>query len=347
MPLESSTHLTDPPPHHLPDGTFVKPWLPPEKDRHGSFPFLRWRLQRMRDGVAPDPSPDELPSGTPRLAPEEAPSDEVRATFIGHATFLLQLGGKNVLTDPIFSPRASPIPWFGPTRFGGPGLRLEELPPIDAVVLSHDHYDHLDLPTVRALHARFGEAIEWVAPLRFGAWLEQEGIRRVTELDWWDSREVAGGLRVTAAPAQHWCRRGRRVNERLWASFRIEAEVDGGPSVYFGGDSGYWPGFREIGERLGRHDLVLLPIGAYEPRWFMRLSHMNPEEAVQSYQDLGGRGVCVGMHWGSFRLTDEPPLEPPVRMREAWRAAGLPEERLALPGNGGTVVVRAGVERAG
>ena len=151
-----------------------------------------------------------------------------------------------------------------------------------------------------------------------------------------DQAEVTD-LRITAAPTQHWTRRGWAANERLWASFRIEA--GNGRSIYFGGDSGYWDGYAEIGERLGAHDALLLPIGAYEPRWFMRPAHMNPEEAVRAYQDMGGSGLCVGMHWGTFRLTDEPPLEPPERMRRAWEAAGLPDERLALPGIGESVDV--------
>ena len=325
------------PAHHLPDGSFIKPWLPPERNRHGLFPVLRWKLASLFDPPPPDPAPEDVPRGTPDPTRPRAPEDEVRITFIGHATFLVQIGGLNLLTDPVFSDRASPVRWMGPKRFTPPALRIDELPDIDAVLLSHDHYDHLDRPSVESLHARFGSGLQWITPLAYRDWFAGLGVERVVELDWWEGTDTVDGLRITAAPTQHWTRRGRKPNQRLWASYRIESPS--GRSVYFGGDSGWWPGYEELGRRLGPHDALLLPIGAYEPRWFMRLSHMNPEDAVRAYRDMGGRGVCIGMHWGAFRLTDEPPLEPPARMRVAWTAAGLPEADLALPGIGGTVVV--------
>jgi N-acyl-phosphatidylethanolamine-hydrolysing phospholipase D len=267
----------------------------------------------------------------------------VRATWIGHAAFLLQIGGANLLTDPMFSRRASPVSFGGPRRFRPPGVALSELPPLDAVLLSHDHFDHLDRPSVEALLERFGRDLPFVTPLGYRRWFERRGARNVLELDWWD--EVAIGpperrVRVVAAPARHWTRRRLAVNRRLWASYAML--VDEAPSVYFGADSGYFPGYGEIAERLGAFDVVLMPIGAYEPRWFMRGAHMNPEEAVRAYRDLGGRGAFVGMHWGTFRLTDEDPLEPPVRARRAWQEAGLDPGHLHLPGIGGTVVVAAG-----
>jgi N-acyl-phosphatidylethanolamine-hydrolysing phospholipase D len=289
---------------------------------------------------------------------------------VGHATFVIQLGGLNLLTDPVFSDRATPIPGFGPRRLVPPALVVDELPPIDAVLLSHSHYDHLDASSVDRLRRRFGDACQWITPLGYRGWFSGRGVDRVQELDWGDTatvtapssvagaanREVSasrsaalandprargvsagtGVVEVTACPAQHWCRRGLRTNERLWSSFSLR--LAGGRSVYFGGDSGYFPGYREIGARLGPFDLSLLPIGAYEPRWFMKTSHMNPEEAVRAYEDLGGSGAFVGMHWATFRLTDEDVLEPPVRTRAAWAQAGYPPEDLHLPGIGGTVV---------
>lgn len=310
--------------------------------------MLKWSWERFRRPPPPDPPASAIPTGTPRPGYPRASGDEIRVTWVGHATFLIQLRGLNLLTDPVFSDRASPLSWIGPRRLLPPGLGVDELPPIDAVLLSHSHYDHLDAPSVDRLHRRFGDACEWITPLGYRDWFGGRGVRRVRELDWWGATTVTASgeeaeapvVEVTATPAQHWCRRGLRTNERLWASYALR--VPDGPSLYFGGDSGYWTGYREIGTRLGPFDVVLLPIGAYEPRWFMKTSHMNPEEAVRAYGDLGGVGGFVGMHWGTFRLTDEDVLEPPVRTRAAWSAAGHLGGDLHLPGVGGTVVWSGG-----
>jgi len=215
---------------------------------------------------------------------------------------------------------------------------VAELPVIHGVVLSHDHYDHLDLPTVRGLRDRLGDGLRWITPLGYRSWFAESGIGSVTELDWWEEsaiREGSARVSVRALPAQHWSRRGWKVNARLWASWGLRC--GSGRSVYFGGDSGYFPEYARIAREAGPFDAVLLPIGAYEPRWFMKAAHMNPEDAVRAYRDLGGEGAFVGMHWGTFRLTDEDPLEPPVRTREAWDREGLPLEQLYLPGIGGTI----------
>jgi N-acyl-phosphatidylethanolamine-hydrolysing phospholipase D len=274
-------------------------------------------------------------------------------TWLGHATFLVQIGGVNVLTDPMLSRSASPVGWLRIPRFSPPGLAVGELPPVDAVVLSHDHFDHLDTTTVLALRERFGGHLAWITPLGYRSWFARHGIRTVHEVDWWEEAQVGPStagpgdgragegaedvrVSITAAPAQHWTRRGWAVNRRLWASFAIRG---GGRAVYFGGDSGWFPGYAEIGARLGPFDLHLLPIGAYAPRWFMQRAHMNPEEAVQAHCELGSRAHFVPGHWGTFRLSDEPPLDPPRRLRTAWREAGLDMGRLHVPGIGGTVVV--------
>jgi N-acyl-phosphatidylethanolamine-hydrolysing phospholipase D len=325
--------------HHRPGGGFRIPW-PVETERAGGF--LRWQLDRVRNGRPGPPPAGALAPVRSRHALPRADDGELRVTWVGHATFLLQLGRANLLTDPVWSRRASPVPWLGPARLTEPGLPFDELPPIDAVLLSHDHFDHLDRPTVRRLHERFGDALLWIAPLGYTAWLGGLGIRRVAELDWWQSvRFTAAGqeLDVVALPAQHWTRRSLVFeSDRLWASFAIRAGDAG--RVYFAGDSGYFGGFREIGRRLAPFDAALLPIGAYEPRWFMRPAHMNPEEAVRAYQDLGSAGTFVGMHWGTFQLTDEPVLEPPERARAAWCDAGLPASALWLPRHGETRVLR-------
>lgn len=327
--------------HHGRGGRFRDPWtdLPPEPSGPD---VLRWSWERFRSDLPPDPDPDRLPRSDPDLAHPRVPADsaELRITWIGHASFLLQLPGVNILTDPVFSDRASPVQWAGPRRLTPPGLRLEDLPPVDAVVLSHDHYDHLDAHTVDRLHERFADVLAWFTPLAYGDWFGRRGVRRVVELDWWGSAELrtdSGHQAVLRAlPARHWTRRGLRdTRRRLWASWGIRA---GGRSVYFGGDSGYCSAFREVGEREPSFDALLLPIGAYEPRWFMRASHMTPEEAVQACRDLGG-GAFFGMHWGTFRLTDEAPLEPPVRARRAWAAVGMPPDELYIPRHGQTVLL--------
>jgi L-ascorbate metabolism protein UlaG (beta-lactamase superfamily) len=329
------------PPHHGPDGRFRIPW-PLEVPEPAAGGVLRWQWERMWSRQAPNPDPSALPRATPDVARPRAAAGEIRITWIGHASFLLQIGGLNVLTDPHFSERASPLSWMGPKRFTPPGLTIGELPPIDAVLLSHDHYDHLDEPSVRELHAAYGHALRWIAPLGHARWLAARGItRNVADVDWWDTLEIAGAdesLSITFAPAQHWTRRTmREYNDRLWGSFALRTAS--GRGVYFGGDSGYFRGYTEIGERLGPFDAVMMPIGAYEPRWFMARAHMNPEEAVRAYQELGGRGAFVAMHWGTFRLTDEDPLEPPVRTRQAWSGAGLPPGDLHILPHGGTLIV--------
>lgn len=305
----------------------------------GPGDLLQWAWEWWRSERAPNPSPEELPRAQPSLVEPRLPigSDELRITWVGHATFLLQLPGLTILTDPVFSDRASPVGWAGPRRFSPPGLTLDSLPPVDAVLVSHDHYDHLDAPSVRALNERYGDALTWLTPLGYAKWLTRRGAVRVTELDWWQETrlEVGQGVAsIRALPARHWTRRGVfGARKRLWASWSVAAS---GRAVYFAGDSGYCPAFAEIGERAGPFDVALIPIGAYEPRWFMKASHMNPEEAAQTARDVRAAAM-VGMHWGTFRLTDEPPLEPPRRTRRAWSSLGLDDEALHLPALGQTL----------
>lgn len=318
------------------DGVFRDPWASPE-DRLGVGAFLRWRMERLRTRLAPDPADHELPHAQPAIV--DAVTDEVRLTWVGHATYLLQLPGANILTDPVWSRRVSPVTWAGPARIREPGVDFDALPPIDAVLISHDHYDHLDRPTVRRLHARYGDGLQWIAPLGHAQWLRAQGITHATDLDWWNGmtvRTATGEVYVEALPARHWTQRGAGGNRRLWASFVLRTA---NACVYHGGDSAYAPFYDAIRSAHAPFDAVILPIGAYEPRWFMRRAHMSPDEAVQAYQDLGATGLFAAMHWGTFRLSDEPPLDPPLRVRAAWAAAGLPADRLWIADHGETTVV--------
>ena len=309
------------PDHHDPDGGFRNPW--PSAEPRGLRDFLRWMRTYER---RPDPMRrGGLPTAVPTPIRPRAPAHTLTLTWIGHSTFLIQIGGLNVLTDPMWSERASPVRFAGPRRYMPPGMRLSELPPIDLVVQSHDHYDHLDLRTVHALAARCPDA-DWLVPLGLSRWLARRGVRRVRELEWWEQATV-GGMRVGAVPAQHFSGRGPTRNRALWCGWTLGA-ADADRAVYFVGDTGYCPIFREVGERCGPFDAVLMPIGAYDPSWFMRPAHVDPAEAVRAYLEISaaqrGRALhLVAMHWGTFKLTQEPLAEPPELLRRAWHDGGL------------------------
>ncbi len=239
-------------------------------------------------------------------------------TWIGHATLLVQMGGASFLTDPIWSKTASPVSWLGPRRFVEPGVALEDLPPIDFVVISHNHFDHLDLDTLSRLAER-DAATRFLVPLRNAKLLERRGITNVTELDWGQHVEAAK-LRVYCLPAQHWSRRGLR--DSRWALWSSWAVVGPERRFYFGGDTGYFPGLERIGRALGPFDLAALPIGAYEPQAMMRVFHLDPEQAVRAALELRARRA-LGIHYGTFDLSDEPLADPPRRFRAAAAATRL------------------------
>jgi N-acyl-phosphatidylethanolamine-hydrolysing phospholipase D len=266
-----------------------------------------------------------LPAQQPVIVVPRADRGYRSVTWVGHSTVLLQLGPVNVLTDPVWSERASPFQWLGPRRLMSPAVDFDALPPLDVVLLSHNHYDHLDASTVRRIARRFSET-PWLCPMGLGKLLQTFGVGQTIEHDWWQSF-TSSCFSATCTPAQHFS--SRRISDRnntLWCGWVIEAD---GIRVFFSGDTALHPQFGEIAARLGPFDLVMLPIGAYEPRWFMRYVHMNPEEAVAAYRALvDGTSAwppCVAMHWGTFRLTDEAVEEPPVRFAQSWREAGLPD----------------------
>ncbi|MDE8345491.1 MAG: MBL fold metallo-hydrolase [Acidocella sp.] len=235
--------------------------------------------------------------------------------FIGHSSFLIRLPGLNILTDPVFSKRCSPVRFAGPSRVRAPGMRMEDLPPVEMILLSHNHYDHMDISALKRLRRLHPKAVI-VTMLGNAAFLAKKGLTGAIELDWWDETQV-GETMVTATPARHFAARGLYDrNETLWGGMMIMHQ---GRRLYFAGDTGYTRFFKEIRERLGAPDFALLPIGAYEPRWFMGPVHMNPADAVQAFQDLGARRA-VGMHFGVFQLTAES-IDAPLHDLQAARAA--------------------------
>ena len=316
-------------PHHR-DGTFQNNYV--EFAPRGLATLLRWKFAAWRDGVpappaAPTPAivPDlGLIQGNAKAGARMAPT----VTWIGHATVLAQLGGLNVLTDPIFSDRASPLSFLGPRRAQKPGLWLHELPRIDLVVISHNHYDHLDVTSVKALAAQAGGPPLFVVPLGQKAWFAAEGIGNVVELDWWQSHRL-GDVEIVLTPVQHWS--GRSLTDRLrtlWGGYALFSPQ---LHLFFAGDTGYSKDFADIRERFaarqgaaqgGGFDIALLPIGGYEPRWFMESQHVTPDEAVRIHRDLGAK-ASLGIHWGTFELTDESLDEPPRALARARQAHGV------------------------
>jgi L-ascorbate metabolism protein UlaG (beta-lactamase superfamily) len=235
-------------------------------------------------------------------------------TFIGHATFLIQTAAGNILTDPMYSQRAGPLNILGPRRVRQPAVPFDDLPPISNVLLSHNHYDHCDRRTLGMLAQRFDPIV--VTPLGNGSLARSAGIRRVEELDWWQDSKTSSSP-ITLTPAHHFSARTPwDRNRALWGGFMLRV---GRARVFFAGDTAYAPFFRDVRQRLGPIDLALLPIGAYEPRWFMQIVHMNPEEAVQAHLDLGAP-ASVGMHFGTFQLTTEG-IDEPLRALEVARQA--------------------------
>lgn len=293
---------------------YSNPWV---QDSSSLVDLWRWKTGR----IPADPvftTNDEAPALLP-FAPEAPPLDGWRVTWLGHASFLLQGSGKSLLVDPVFSDYCAPFPIRRLLRVVPPPCHLADLPPIDAVLLTHSHYDHMDLPTLKKL----GGHMPLVVPEGHARWLGKKGFHNVKELAWFKSRELMPGIQVTATPAQHFTARTPFDRNRAhWCGWLLEGA---GLKLWHAGDTGYCPVFRDIAERLGPIDFAMIPIGAYSPRWFMQEIHMNPEEAVQAFQEAQCQRA-VAMHWGTFRLTDESLGEPPYRLRAALQAAGLPED---------------------
>jgi L-ascorbate metabolism protein UlaG (beta-lactamase superfamily) len=246
---------------------------------------------------------------------------ELRVTFVNHATVLIQMDGLNLLTDPIWSERCSPLSWAGPRRFRPPGIRFEALPPIDAVFLSHNHYDHLDIPTLSRLKKAHAPRI--FTPLGNAALLEHEQIDGAIDMDWWDQGELGSEVELFCVPAQHWSGRGTADRARtLWSGWVLRGAAG---TVTFAGDTGYGPHLKEIRKRFGPSRMALLPIGAYLPRWFMEPVHMSPADAVLAHQDLEA-AHSLAIHHGTFMLADDGQDEPVDVLADVLNEASVSEE---------------------
>nr|ACO14801.1 N-acyl-phosphatidylethanolamine-hydrolyzing phospholipase D [Caligus clemensi] len=274
------------------------------------------------------PSKDILDSNLPVLKPNwSEPFEVIKAIWIGHATVWVDFKGFSVLTDPIFSDRASPFSWSGPKRYRPPSCSISELPDsLDAVVISHSHYDHCDLPSLIELSQRYGSDLKWFVPSGLKPWMlynvpdTNEG--NVHEMEWWEEYLFESkGFKIAFTPSDHWSRRGIfDQNKVLWGSWVIEGK---GQRVFFGGDTAYnTEAFKQIRRKYGDFDVGLIPIGAYNPRWFMQYVHINPEEAIKIHEDIGAK-KSLGIHWGTFKLTYEPYLEPKSRLRELADEKGI------------------------
>lgn len=281
----------------------------------GFFDIIKWALTE-EPGEWEELSEKQASFGEPPRARIE--DDSIHVTFINHATFLIQTGGLNILTDPIWSLRASPFQWIGPKRMRPPGIRFEDLPNIDLVLISHNHYDHLDIHTVKRLQQEHNP--HFIMPLGVSLYLHQNGITQTTEMDWWERREFSSTISISAVPSQHFSGRGLSDRDKtLWCGYMLETDAG---TVYFAGDTGYDGFFKEIGSKFDPIDLALIPIGAYQPRWFMEPIHVDPEQAVQIHLDIGA-GKSIGMHFGTFPLADDGMNEPLEELATAKKKYGI------------------------
>ncbi|URX62304.1 MBL fold metallo-hydrolase [Luteibacter anthropi] len=315
--------------HHTPEG-FRN--LEPETREPGGL--KRWRRERKEQGV-PKPPAEGYDAFTRRwFQPAEFSGVDDAAWWLGHATVLVRRGGLNVLTDPVLGQRAAPLSFAGPARRTPTPVGIAGLPRIDVVVISHNHYDHLDRASVHALARRFPEAV-FLVPLGLKRWFDKERIGNVRELDWWASTEVRGST-FTFVPARHWSARTLwDRNRSLWGGWVM---TQGDFRFWFAGDTGYSDKLAEIGRRLGAIDLAAIPIGAYAPRWFMQGQHVDPAQAVQLHREVGCRR-SIAIHWGVFELADDQLDEPPRLLGDALADAGMTADDFLLLKIGGRIAV--------
>lgn len=315
---------------HFDGYRFFNPTLP-----KGFGPSRRSVVRMLREPRSQWPTWVEN-KGVYRLT-ETLATDEIAVTFVNHATFLIQMEGVAILTDPVWSERVSPFHRIGPKRVRKPGVAFQELPPIDIILLSHNHYDHLDTATLRRLRQRFTPTV--LAAAGDARLVKSLGFNNVRELDWWDEIQFNETLKATFVPAQHFSARGLFDRQKsLWGGYMIESC---GRRVYFAGDTGYSTHFLDIKSRLGSPDIAMIGIGAYEPRWFMKPLHMNPAEAVCAHQDVGSK-QSIAMHFGTFQLTAEAIDQPQVDLKRALAEGGIPENEFVTLHEGETRIYPAG-----
>ncbi len=288
---------------------------------------LRWRFSRLSTAASWPKKVEQT-----FFEPASIRSKSLQAAVLGHSTALVQMDGVNILTDPHFSKRASPVSWAGPARVTQPGIPFDKLPPIDVVVISHNHYDHLDIPSLKRLSEAFNPTI--LVGLGTAELLQKHGISNVVEMNWWESIEVKQVM-LHMVPVQHWSARGLFDKRRaLWGGYVME----GSKKIFFAGDTGYGKVFKMIGERYGAMDLSLIPIGAYAPRHFMKNAHINPEEAVKIMLDTTSK-KALGIHFNTFRgLTDEAIDQPAIDLQAAMKSYAIDDEDFIVPVFGRTYV---------
>lgn len=298
----------------------------------GFLDILKWSLNK-EPGPWVKRTDKHLASGGP--AEPDAENGEISITFVNHATFLIQVHGMNILTDPIWSKRASPFQWIGPKRMRPPGIRFEDLPEIDVVLISHNHYDHLDIHTAKRLKDRFEPL--FITPLGVTKYLHEHNIRNTAELDWWMDHPLSNGITVSGVPAQHFSGRGLSDRDKtLWCGYVLQTPAG---NIYFAGDTGYDGFFTKIGEQFSPVDIALIPIGAYRPRWFMVPIHVDPEEAVQIHKDVRA-GTSIGMHFGTFPLADDGMEEPLSDLAKARKKYGLSKDQFTVLAEGEAKIFR-------
>ncbi|WP_421506165.1 MBL fold metallo-hydrolase [Erwinia rhapontici] len=300
-------------PHHTPEG-FRN--LEPDLRQNGDL--RRWRQERKQQGLPRPPAQGYEQFIRQWWQPADLSGEHDAIWWLGHACMLLRTTGHYTLIDPALSSRASPLSFYGPQRQTPPALSIDDLPRLDVVLISHNHYDHLDRPTIKKILRRFPQ-VTFVVPLGLETWFKHRGARHIVPLDWWQQTQVCG-LTFHAVPARHWSMRTLwDRNRSLWCGWVIKSPR---LNFWFSGDSGYWEGLLEIPRRLGPFTLAALPVGAYAPKWFMQSQHMDPDQAVSLHQAIG-EPVTIPIHWGVFELADESLDEPPQVLEQAMLSAGL------------------------
>lgn len=321
----SASHYDQRKSHHTESG-FRNP--DPNFIQHGMGSLLKWAVSRWTNDVSLNPEDYSIQTKTNDGQAIKDFQGKWSVTWIGHATTLIQIDGYTILTDPIWSDRCSPFTWAGPKRYTEPGIELDDLPNIDLVLISHNHYDHMDLPTLLELQKRFSP--RFYVGLGNQSFLESEGLLNVKEMDWWDEdiffkEAKSDPLKITFTPTQHFSSRSPfDQNRTLWGSFLM---IGSQSKVYFAGDTGYFDGFRKISEKVGNLDLAILPVGAYEPKWFMEPVHVDPTQSVQAFIDLKAN-YMLPMHYNTFVLSDEPLDQPLQETIRAFEEKGLQKSRL-------------------